>query len=328
MLGADIGTHSVKMVRFSERGVEDVRGASYPGWPEPAEEGPQALVSGLVSQIGCRGDEVWGSMGGRAVIMHVTEFPRMADDELRSAVELEAEEFVLRRWDEMDFDFDVLETLSDNRARVLLVAVPREVSDRRTDVLRASGLYCAGITTDAIALLAAYRRCAGQLPKKKLALLVNIGAVTTNIVLLSNGTPAVLRDVAFGGNTITEAIARDFEVPFERAEDEKTSTRPANEKMQRSTERAVEPLMEQLSRTIGYEVRRLAGSGGDVMIYLCGGASRTKRLKDLVADRFGYQVEFFDPFLNLHAWCSLPADVVERSRYAVAVGCGLMGGAG
>ena len=197
MLGADLGTYSIKVVRLSRGVVEEARQATCPAFPSRPSDDSRQLLRRIAQERRWRGQHVWGSIKGTAVIPRLTEFPAMPEEELRGAVALEAEEFVSRNWSQMDFDYDVVEELPDGKVRVLFVAAPRELSEEQVQYFKASGLYCGGITLDSLALTNAFLHSATDAQKEANVLLLNIGAQTTNIVLLNAGQLTVLRDVAF-----------------------------------------------------------------------------------------------------------------------------------
>jgi type IV pilus assembly protein PilM len=248
----------------------------------------------------------------------------MPEDELRGAVALEAEEFVSRNWSQMDFDYDVVEELPDGKVRVLFVAAPRDLSNERIQCFKSSGLFCGGVTVDSLALTNAFLHSATGAQKEAGVLLLNIGAETTNIVLLNAGQLTVLRDVAFGGNDINEAVMTDFNASFEEAEAIKMKAGDGRASLVESVKRAVEPLLRQVSRTIGYEARRRE-EAGDLRVCLFGGGSLAPGLNEEIARGIDSPVEHFDPFAKLEVHCGLPDDVGLRSCFAVAVGSALMG---
>ncbi len=324
MLGADIGTYSVELISLLRGVVQHVAQTVYPGWPSQPEDEAQVLIANLVHQLGARRQSVWSSIGGTAIVPRLSTFPAMSDEDLRGAVTLEAEQFVSRDWSRMDFDYDILETLPDGEVRVLFVAAPRELSDRQVGYFRASGLYCAGMTVDSLSVATAFLHSATDAQKGAVALLVNIGAKTTSMTLLNAGNVTVLRDIAFGGNGINEVVMAEFGITFAEAEEMKSSPGEPSDRLKDCVARGVEPLLEQISRTIGYETRRGEGAE-DVVIYLCGGGSFAPGMADRIAENFGFPVEFFDPFANVPVKCELPGDLQLRSRYVVALGNALMG---
>ena len=324
MLGADLGTYSIKVVRISRGAVEEARQATCPAFPSRSSDDSRQLLRRIAQERRWRGQQVWGSIKGTAVIPRLTKFPAMPEEDLRGAVALEAEEFVSRNWSQMDFDYDVVEELPDGKVRVLFVAAPRELSEEQVQCFKASGLYCGGITLDSLALTNAFLRSATDAQKEANVLLLNIGAQTTNIVLLNAGQLTVLRDVAFGGNDVNEAVMTDFNATFEEAEAIKLNAGEGGAQLDGSVERAVEPLLRQVSRTIGYEARRRE-EAGDLSVCLFGGGSLAPGLDRQIASGIDSPVEHFDPFPGLPVRCELPEDAGLRSCFAVAVGAALTG---
>jgi len=324
MLGVDVGTHSVKLVSISRGVVQGLRLARYPQGPSNTKAQAPSVLKRLVAQLSCNGQRAWGSVQGGGLIVRLSEFPSMPEHELRNAVALEAEGFVSGELSAMDLDYDIIDTLPDGKLRVLFVAAPRELSDRKMECFRSAGLYCVGITADSLAVTTAFLNAATESHKQGMALLVNIGVSTTNIALVNAGTLAVLREVPFGGNEITEAIAAELGVDFEEAERLKLEPGGAAERLAACVTAAAEPLMQQIARTVGYETRR-SEETERVVVCLSGGGSLAPGLSESIQNRFGFQVDVLDPFANLKAACELPDDVRSRCLFAVAVGTALAG---
>ena len=76
------------------------------------------------------------------------------------------------------------------------------------------------VDVDAFALQNAYEINYGLEPNAVVVLL-NAGASAININILSGGQSLFTRDISMGGNAYTEAVQKELNLPFERAEQAK-----------------------------------------------------------------------------------------------------------
>src|SRR5690606_25191810 len=73
------------------------------------------------------------------------------------------------------------------------------------------------IDVDAFALQNAFRRSYPE-PFNGLVALVNIGHETTNLSLMENGQPSLVRDLPFGSRRLRESLQRERGLTSDRAE--------------------------------------------------------------------------------------------------------------
>ncbi len=276
--------------------------------------------------MGAAKKTAWGSIAGTSVIIHLTNYPDMERSELEGAVRLEAEQFISRDWEEIDFDYQVLEALEEGGYRVLFVAAPKELSDRNIVLFKKAGLYPIGMNVNSLAMATAFQGVIGRTGKAEEesgALLLHIGAENSSLALLHGHRITVLRDVSFGGNDITKSIMQEFNTEFEDAERIKLEGGGSETRIKDSVERAIRPLSQQISMTMGYEQR--SGNLGDGSIFLVGGGCRAPGLPDMIKDKFHLPVKFLNPFAALPADCDLPNEESLLSDYTIAFGCALIG---
>ena len=314
MIGADIGQDAIKMAVLSGRRLKH---AAVGFLSTDEGDGPADLLRRMAQEADCAREQVWGSIQGAPVIVRVTTFPTMDDDQLRSAAALEAEELVSRDWSEMDFDCDVLNH-GEDESTVLFVAAPRDLSDSLSECFRSAGLRCVGMTTCSLALVEAFRNTAPQQGNGKGALLLNIGSATTNLVLLDGLAPVVFRDIPFGTSSLGSLANGTGAAQV--SPDGGASESPDRA----SLPRALEPLCDQVSRTLAYR-RRRTRVASDLTVYLSGGGSLVPMLREELSSWLDVPVAFLDPFVGLGMECDVPAEPQERSCFAVSVGTALMG---
>ncbi len=329
MLGIDIGCHSLKIVEMKGNRLVALRENLL---PDRGENGNGDQISNALEQtiteMGARKKPAWGSIGGASVITHISNYPQMELPELEGAVQLEAEQFVSRDWEEMDFDFQILEQLEDGSFRVVFVAAPKALSDHAIQYFKAAGLYPVGVSAGTLAMATAFqsvleRAASSEERRGEGSIMIDIGAVNTSIAMLADRRIVVLRDVAFGGNDITKSVMSEFDTGFKEAEDIKIQPGERGTRLLDSVERALRPLLQQISITMGYEHRQRPQKNA---IYLVGKGCFAPGLAKIIRDKFALPVSFFNPFEGFDADCELPEDARDLSSYTIAQGCALIGG--
>jgi type IV pilus assembly protein PilM len=142
----------------------------------------------------------------------------------------------------------------------------------------------------------------GHRAADEVALLLDIGAAHTHMAVVSRGVPLLARDIATGGNTVTEEVARQFGVPWDEAEHRKTtsetdlSTQEVLREVQRISTRVSEALVEEVRQTLDL----LSPTGPrPTSAWLTGGAASQPGLVEALEKCLGVTVRLLDPFRRL-----------------------------
>ena len=113
-----------------------------------------------------------------------------------------------------------------NKFQLVLVAAKRELIENRLSLLTDAGLTPATIDVDAFALHNAFERSYPELLGGMVAL-VNVGHETTNVNLLDNAVPILVRDIPFGSRRLRESLQRERGLPADQADLLDTQVRSA-----------------------------------------------------------------------------------------------------
>ncbi|TCS71021.1 type IV pilus assembly protein PilM [Sulfuritortus calidifontis] len=162
-----------------------------------------------------------------AVISKKILVPSQANEnETEAQITAEANQMASFPVDEVSLDYQILgpsaKSPTDNEA--LVVITRRDRVDERVAIAEAVGLTTVIMDVDNFAVLGAYPMMAAQVPgsgKKQTVAIVDMGANFTHINILHSNQPVFQRTHAFGGQILTQDIARRFDVSLEEAEDAK-----------------------------------------------------------------------------------------------------------
>jgi len=335
VVGLDIGSSAVKAVELkaSGKGYRVAAIASEPVPPDSIVDG--AIIDGgavaeairkLFARKGFKTKEVAASLSGNAVIVKKISLPVMTSQELADSIYWEAEQYIPFDIQDVSLDYQVLDsgTGADGKGtmEVLLVAAKKEKIADYTSVITQAGRQAVVVDVDAFALQNAYEANYG--PGPSVVVLLNAGASATNVNIVSNGQSLFTRDLSLGGNTYTEAVQRELNLPFEAAEAAKKGLPVeghAFDDVRPVLHAVTENLLLEIQKTFDF-YKATAASDQIDRIVLSGGASAVDGFADALADRFGVDVEHFDPFRQV-AFEKPPAENIAELAATAAVAVGL-----
>jgi type IV pilus assembly protein PilM len=228
-IGLDIDRGALKAVQISRSAGElTLRHVGYHRLP------PGAIVDGEVADVEVLGAEIrafWSSHSfkGKSVILGVAngrvvvrllDFPRMEEEDLKSAITFEAQDHIPMPLDEAVLDYVLLgpQAEGSDLDRILVVAAHKDMIGGYTAALRAGGLKPAGIDVKALALTRSV------LPEtffdEGATLLLDIGTELTNLAITQGGNPTLTRFIPSGLDRFVEAVSEAADLPEEQAEKE------------------------------------------------------------------------------------------------------------
>jgi len=338
LVGLDIGSSAVKAVELASAGksYRVVAYASEAMAPDSIVDG--AIIDGagvadtirrVFDRLGTKTKDVAASLAGNAVIVKKISLPQMTEAELAESIKWEAEQYIPFDIQDVHLDHQVVpggEAAAPNSMDVLLVAAKKEKIADYTGVIAQAGRVPVVVDVDAFAIQNAFEANYDADPGTVTALM-NMGASAININIVSGPATIFTRDVPIGGNAYTEAIQREFNLTFDRAEQVKRGAGAGDERADEieAVLRAVsDNVLLEIQRTFDF-YRSTAASDRLDRVMLCGGGARVRGFADALADRFGLPVEPLDPFRRIAF--DAPAfgvDAVETAPVAVvAVGLAL-----
>jgi type IV pilus assembly protein PilM len=313
VVGLDIGSSAVKAVELKAagKGYKCVAFASEPIPPDSIVDGAIIDSSGVSEAIrrlfenkAFKAREVAASLSGNAVIVKKITLPVMTEAELSQSIYWEAEQYIPYDIQDVNLDYQVLDAGTGPEAKgsmeVLLVAAKKEKISDYTGVISQAGKLPVVVDVDAFALQNAYEMNYGLDPVAVVVLL-NAGASAININILSGGQSLFTRDISVGGNSYTEAVQKELNLPSETAEAVKKGQQAEGASFE-----DVKPVLQAVTENVLLEIQKTfdffkatASSDRIDRIYLSGGASRVEGFAHALEERFGCQVETFNPFKKI-----------------------------
>jgi type IV pilus assembly protein PilM len=328
--GLDIGSSAVKVVQLREASAGWTLTA-FASTALPTDvitdgviKNPPVVVEAIkeaVAKAGITSREAAIGVAGRELITKKVQMPEVPPKELRDAVQLEAEHHIPFAFDEVFLDYHVV-SRRGGVMELIVVAVKKSKVNEYVAVVQEAGLEPAIVDVDAFALGNQFEHNYPDDSADAVAL-IDVGASVMKTNVVRGGTSIFARDVPFGGNHYTQAIADRLHTTFEEAERAKvgTSTDIAPD--------AIVPALEAVSRDLSLELRRTFdyfGSTSDSdrigRIVMSGGTARLPGVTDYLSSAWKIPVEVARPLERIDVDSAL-LEEASAAGPALAVGVGL-----
>lgn len=335
LTGIDIGSHSIKLVRLKAR-QRGYQLANFGVMPLPAraivdhtimDEGSVATaLRNLIRMEKITATATAVAVAGQAVLTKTIRLPRMSARELAEAMQWEAEQHIPFDMADVNLDFRILPSDDETGGQMdVLLAVARKTAvAERTRLLAAAGLRPVVVDIDALALANAFEVTHG-LADAPIAL-VDIGAGTTTINIVSNGSTLFQRAVASGGDRYTSAAQNALGIATAEAE----ALKMGHGHIDAVRHEVLLSAMATVSAEIGGEIRQAfelfrATTHRDIdRLVISGGCARIKGLDRFLSAHLGLPVSVANPFDRIYCDDSqFDAVYLQDMAPLAAVGVGL-----
>lgn len=304
--GLDIGSGYVKLVVIdhSKAEPEITKIATSPLVSDAIVDGEimdpvlvTETVRSVVKAAGLKRERVVAAVGGHDVIIKKIEMDRASEADTRALIRWEAEQHVPFDMEGVQLDFQILDPHGTSpQMSVLLVAAKREVIDLKLNILADAGITPSIIDVEAFALHNAFEHNY-PLALSGLVALVNIGNETTNVNLLEDGVPVLVRDIPFGSRRLREALQRERGLTLDEA-DAVIQGRTDTVDLRSFVTERVEELALGIERAAAFVT---AHSGGlDIgRVFVSGGGAGIPGLVDALGTRLGTRTELANPLTRV-----------------------------
>jgi type IV pilus assembly protein PilM len=304
--GLDIGSGVVKLVVIDRAKPEPeiVQVATSPLAPDAIVEGEVMdpvlvadAVRAIVDSAGLKRRKVMAAVGGHDVIVKKIPMDRMSQSDAREVIRWEAEQHVPFDMENVQLDFQILDPDGDSaQMAVLLVAAKRELIENRISLLADAGLDPLVMDVEAFALQNAFEYNYPDVRDGMVAL-ANIGHETSNVNLLQDGMPVLVRDVPFGTRRLREALQRERGMTVEQA-DEVLHGRSEPAALRSLLEERIDELAVGIERAAAFIVAQ-AGGAGVRQVFLSGGGACVNGMADAMAARMNVRAEVASPIRRI-----------------------------
>lgn len=365
VVGVDIGSRLIKVVQADPgRGPGEWRITRAAVGATPAEAVRDGVIVNraavaqalrdLFALAAIEASAATAAISGSSVIVRHVKMPRMAESVLRKSVRFEAGKYISASVEDSLIEFEITGPVpgEPDKMGVMLVAAPNDMVDSRLQTLSEAGVEPVAIDVEAFALQRALLDLSATRPGDGATFaLLDVGAVTTDVNIITNGQFALTRNISIAGDNFTSAL-KAVSSRQEWADLEALKTEvdmgallsPDANPEQVALARAVQPVMDELLREVrrstNYYQSQLNDPANSILppgvgdpstgavskIIVTGGSAKMLGLESYMSARLGVPVELWNVFDNpaLDTTAFAPSFLKENhSLLTTAVGLAL-----
>lgn len=362
--GLDISDLSLKIIKLffkkkreafglASYGEEKIKPGIIKGGEIKDEEALVKIIKNALAKV--KGEKlktkyVVASLPEEKAFLQVIQMPRLSEEDLKSAVIYEAENYIPLAIEQVYLDSQIIQPIHNHldHLDVLIAALPKKTVDPYISCLKKANLKPLALEIESLAIARALiKNEATDSP----VLLIDLGETRTGFVVFSGNSLKFTSSIPVSSQSFTEIISKALKINPVEAEklkirhglEEEIELKIKDEKTEKKVERgrvfealipALSDLVEQIKRYLDYYLTHAAhehlppDGKGVAKILLCGGGANLKGLPPFLNTYFKIPVELGNPWINIlpEPQKEVPELPFEKSlSYTTALGLALRG---
>jgi len=291
--------------------------------PLDEEEMAQAISKAVSdSQIPIKDVNV--ALAENQVYTKVLDMPVLTDKELASAIYWEAEQYIPVPLPNITLVWNVLRKpehdTQNEKMQVLMVGAPTMLINKYQKIIQMAGLNLHAMETEILSTVRALI-ISEDFPT---TLVINIGAVNTSFAIVRKGSMVFTYSMSLGGAAINRAIATDFGLSSQQAEEYKQAYgvegKTLGGKIGQATEPILNSILAEIRKSIVYYTQKYKDEEPVRQILLSGGTAKLPGIEVFFANNSGIETAIANPWKVL-APQQIPKDVLDNAAdYTISVG--------
>ncbi len=295
---------------------------------------PQLKVASaeLSRDLKIKGTAAWLAVPGHAVFTRFVKLPPVQGDKLDQIVEFEARQNVPFPINEVSWDYETVSPDDFGEREVVLVAIKSDALNELNDQVVQSGVNTSGVDVAPMAIYNAFRYSYPEVAEP--CVIIDLGARSTNLIFVEGGR-MFTRNILVGGASVTSAIAKEFDIGFGDAEQQKVSqgfialggtvedhADPGVAALSKVIRNSMTRLHGEVQRTINY-YRSQQGGSAVTRAFLCGGGAQMGFVAEFFQEKLKVPVEIFNPLRGVQIAPGADADSARASAHTMGELVGL-----
>lgn len=332
--GLDIGSSSLKAVEVKKTSTGKTLSlyasgpmpptASFYADSEDDLKEISASIRDFVNSYPFSTDKVVVALPESRIFTRVISVPRMSEKDLGSSMQWQAQQYVPVPLSDVSLDYQVIDSpTSSDQMDVLLIAAPKLLVNKYLRIIKAASLDPVGIETETMAVS---RSLVSDEPGTPPTMIVNIGALTTDLAVVNRSSIRFTRSISTGGNAMARAISQALGFDLNQAEEYKRTYGLDQTQLEGKIMQAIKPIfdvvVDEIKRSIAFysshkkeeKIKR---------VILCGGTASLPGIIVYMAASLDLEVQLGGPWQKIYLPPKFSAKELEQIGPSFAVACGL-----
>ena len=327
IIGLDVDEKSVKLIELKRipLGYTLTNYAIAEVVPSSPNEDKATSVSATIREVfdehSIEAGDVYTAISGPGVSIRRITVPQMPEEELYGAVRWEAKNLIPFPLEAVTLDYYTIGKVIDKgieKLDIIVVAAQDEVINKQIKIIEQAGLKISGVTVNPFALWDVLKR--GISPREgEVIALIDIGAEAASINLFKGNILQFTREISVAGESITKSLTGvlisdqwQLSLTYEQAEKIKKEWGiPKGDSQEQAAEgvplsqilEAMKPtlrrMLNEILRSFDYYKEQFREAKIN-MVFLAGGSSKLKNLKEYLSEGLGTKVEIVNPLQGIN----------------------------
>lgn len=308
--GLDIGTTAVRLVQLHGSGpVKSL--AKYAYVPldgkisqseSPADQQKlRDTISDLLGQAHITTRNVAVGLPSQRVFTTVADFDRLSPTEMAKTIRYQADSLIPTPLADSTLDWALIgdSPVDKNKVEVLLTSVTNDFVEKRLEMLEGIGLNVIAYEPDNLAITRAVLAQDATAPQ----IVIDIGNMTTDVVISMNGAPRLTRAITTGSDAILKSAMQNLNIDQNQAQQFISKFGLSKDKLEGQIHQAiigtVDILISEIDKSIKFFQKRYGEDTKVERIIVTGGASTLPEFPLYIANKFGISVEIGNSWRNV-----------------------------
>jgi type IV pilus assembly protein PilM len=281
-----------------------------------------SLLADLISKSGIDTKNVAVGVSSSKLFTTVADIDKLSKDELSKAIYFQIDSLIPTSITETKVDWSLLGTspINPNKDEVLISSIPNSTIGNTMDMIESIGLNVIAFEPDSIALTRALLVPGNNLVQ----LILDIGSHNTDLVIVVDELPSLIRSVPIGTESFVRNLAQDLNVVEDQARQLLFKFGLSKNKIENQVYNpllsSTENMASEIDKSIKFFLNRHTNSKIEKFI-VTGGASSIPEFPLFLANKFHINVEIGNPWINVNYDLSRQNELLSISNhFAVAVG--------
>lgn len=215
-----------------------------------------------------------------------------------------------------------------NRTRVLIGAIPKNISDMYTYLLESLGLGVVGLEIEALSIARSMVTATKNYTGEARAIL-DIGATRTSFIVYDNDSVQFSTSIPFSGEVMNTSIVQNLKISYEEAEKLKREfglEYDQNSASWAQVMKLIDQLVGHIQQAIQFYYSHFSQTNKINHITMCGGTANLKKLPEILALKLGIECAPGKPWKNVANEKDIVPKFInenESTSYATAIGLGI-----
>lgn len=284
------------------------------------------IIKHLVKGTNVNTKNVYVSIPEHQVFSLIVTLPQMPHSELDSAVKWQAAKNLPIKIEDVKLGWQIINSPKSNSDPyfIMIIAAPIDRVRKIVKLIKAADLNLVSIETSTVAT----SRSIANFPGANI-MVIDIGAVSTEMSLVINKVLMYSRSVSIGGEFLTKSVSKGLGLDLNQAEQFKRKFGLTLDKLEGRVYKSLKPVMamivDETQRSMEY-ISKQYGLKVDLII-LGGGTAKLPEINSFFEQTFNIKSQIANPWENISYPAGVQQDIMfSAPDYSVAVGLALREG--